>query len=701
MHRDLKPSNILLTADGVPKVSDFGLAKLLDADSGRTISGEPVGTPSYMAPEQAAGQAKRVGPAADVYALGAILYESLTGRPPFLGESALETIKMVTASEVVAPRKLRAEVPRDLETICLKCLEKRQNDRYPTAVKLAEDLRRFLDGRPILARPVNPAGRLWRWCRRNPKLAGLAATLLLTFAVGTPALLALWLRARADRSRAESEAAISKAVTEFVQSDMLGQASSYNQGTPFTKPDPDLKLRTALDRAAEKIGERFVDQPLVEASIRQTVGETYHQLGLYRQALSHLQRALELRRGILGPGDSDTLLAMKAMGSVYLADGKVSEAEPLLVGAMEGLRKSRDSQHPDVVDAVGLVGLLYYTQGRLAEAENLLTGAREAHLARGGADDPKAIDVTNNLALVYMDQKKLELAEQTLSDVQHRSQRVLGAEHPVTLIAKQNLSDVRLRIGEKDEAARSLIEVIASQRKVIGPKHPETLQSMVQLGLLYASRGAFENAEPLLSEALAGCREALDRNHETTVAAIAGLLNVYVSKKDIKRLGLFLVEAAEITRAGWGLDHPSSAWANLSAGRFFLGQRDYAKAERYLHDGLTCWRKRYPGHRERYSYELQYGVSLLAQRKCAEAQSPLLEGYNGLRPDRENAPTRDNADLGWLIQQVCRLRDANGKPMSETILAIIRKDANVEAIVLDLQFPAEPFARPETVARRR
>ena len=107
VHRDLKPSNILLTADGVPKVSDFGLAKLLDADSGRTISGEPVGTPSYMAPEQAAGQAKRVGPAADIYALGAILYESLTGRPPFLGESALETIKMVTASEVVAPRRLR------------------------------------------------------------------------------------------------------------------------------------------------------------------------------------------------------------------------------------------------------------------------------------------------------------------------------------------------------------------------------------------------------------------------------------------------------------------------------------------------------------------------------------------------------------------------------------------------------------------
>jgi len=205
VHRDLKPSNVLLTAEGVPKVSDFGLAKLLDADSAPTLSGQVLGSPSYMAPEQAGGHSKEVGPAADIYALGAILYHSLTGRPPFLGGSAIETLNLVVSTEVVSPRRLRPDVPRDLETICLKCLEKEPQKRYASALALADDLRRFLDGRPIDARPLGPWERSWRWCRRNPKLAGLAAALLLTFALGTPTLLWLWVRARFEQSRAETE----------------------------------------------------------------------------------------------------------------------------------------------------------------------------------------------------------------------------------------------------------------------------------------------------------------------------------------------------------------------------------------------------------------------------------------------------------------------------------------------------------------
>ncbi len=202
VHRDLKPSNVLLSSDGTPKIGDFGLAKLLGDDSARTISGEVLGTPSYMAPEQAEGRSRDVGPAADIYALGAILYHALTGRPPFLGASAVETMKLVTSTEAVPPRRQRPEIPRDLETITLKCLEKDPRGRYPDAAALADDLRRFLEGRPIAARPVGPLGRFWRWRRRNPPLAATAAALLLTFIFGTPALLGLWLRARADRASA-------------------------------------------------------------------------------------------------------------------------------------------------------------------------------------------------------------------------------------------------------------------------------------------------------------------------------------------------------------------------------------------------------------------------------------------------------------------------------------------------------------------
>ena len=320
VHRDLKPSNILLASDGVPKVGDFGLARLLDADSKHTISGEPVGTPSFMAPEQAAGQASRAGPEADVYALGAILYQSLTGRPPFLGESSLETLKLVISADVVAPRRLRPDVPRDLETICLKCLEKEPQKRYPSALALADDLERFLGHRPILARPVGPAGRLFRWGRRNPRVAGLSAAVLLCLVAGTAVSIVLAIRAttaeaatRKERDRAQQQAEISTAVKQFLERDLLSQASVFNQSTLFKSPDPDLKVRTALDRAAAMIGDRFAGKPVVEASIRQTVGETYSQLGLFREALPHLKRALELRRSATGLTDPETLLAMKSL----------------------------------------------------------------------------------------------------------------------------------------------------------------------------------------------------------------------------------------------------------------------------------------------------------------------------------------------------------------------------------------------------
>ncbi len=207
VHRDLKPSNILLMHDGSPKIADFGLAKLLGDDAARTISGQVLGTPSYMAPEQAEGRSRDVGPAADIYALGAILYHALTGRPPFLGASAMETMKLAVSTEAVPPRHQRPEIPRDLETITLKCLEKDPRRRYAEATALALDLRRFLEGRPIAARPVGPLGRAWRWCRRNPPLAATAAALLLTLVFGTPVLFSLWLRARADRAPAPRKTA--------------------------------------------------------------------------------------------------------------------------------------------------------------------------------------------------------------------------------------------------------------------------------------------------------------------------------------------------------------------------------------------------------------------------------------------------------------------------------------------------------------
>jgi predicted Ser/Thr protein kinase len=213
IHRDLKPANVLLTSDGVPKITDFGLAKRLDGEAAPPQSGTILGTPSYMAPEQI-GDQKPVGRTADVYALGAILYELLTGRPPFKGEGPMDTVLHVLYEEPVPPSRLQRGVPRDLETICLKCLSREPGRRYLTAAVLADDLRRFLDSRPIHARPVGNVARAWKWARRRPGLAAMLASLLLVTGLGfagvTGALvfaLAGWQEAEEQQQRANSERA--------------------------------------------------------------------------------------------------------------------------------------------------------------------------------------------------------------------------------------------------------------------------------------------------------------------------------------------------------------------------------------------------------------------------------------------------------------------------------------------------------------
>jgi serine/threonine-protein kinase len=202
IHRDLKPANVLMAVDGTPKITDFGLAKTLEEHTGQTYSGTILGTPSYMAPEQAEGRVEDIGPRSDVYSLGAVLYELLTGRAPFKAGSVLDTLEQVRTMEPVAPIQFAPSVPRDLETIALKCLQKDPARRYDTAIALAQDLGRFLAGEPILARPISSSERLWRWCRRNPRVAllsGLVVLAVLAWAT-TTSVLAIRIKDQKDKT---------------------------------------------------------------------------------------------------------------------------------------------------------------------------------------------------------------------------------------------------------------------------------------------------------------------------------------------------------------------------------------------------------------------------------------------------------------------------------------------------------------------
>ncbi len=332
VHRDLKPANVLLTADGTAKVTDFGLAKF-DEDSGQTQSGQVLGTPNYMAPEQAEGRTD-VGPAADVWALGAVLYDLLTGRPPFAGSSVVDTLGMVRTREPVPPGRLAARVPRDLETICLKCLQKDPARRYPSAAALADDLDRFRAGEPIRARPASAAEKAWRWARRNP--VGAAALLLAAVVlVGGPVV--SWrmyelagseraARAQAEQDR-DAKAAALKAEEAAKAEAVKGGAAAHNQRNHSLKT-----IRTVLLSVDDMMRDRASLAPvrlkILEAMLKE----------LNEVKVIAARDPFQTEDGrVLSPArmaNQNEAVGRSRIGETFLRAGKVDEAGPWLAEAL-------------------------------------------------------------------------------------------------------------------------------------------------------------------------------------------------------------------------------------------------------------------------------------------------------------------------------------------------------------------------------
>jgi tetratricopeptide (TPR) repeat protein len=423
VHRDLKPANVLVSADGVLKITDFGLVKWLDlagtgGEGERTPTGALLGTPAYMSPEQAAG-GREVGPATDVYALGVVLYELLVGRPPFQGDSMLEVLQRVAAETPVALRRLRSSVPRDLETICLKCLEKDPRKRYPSAAALAEDLRRFQAGESIRARPAGVVERFGRWCRRRPLVAGLSAGLVAVFLAGFGGVTHQWLAA--DRERQRAEEGFRKAKQAVDECFLRATEDPALQGPAMARVRK-LLLETTLPYYQDFLTRRGSDPAL-----KREAAETYARVGTINLDVGQKMDALtafeeshrlweELHAGSRDPAVAGGLASsLEGLARAERVLGRRNEAlhnfetardirEQFVLGAEE---QTAPEPQRALAATCRSIGALHHEAGRRNEAFRFYEQARtvlDKLIAEDAWNPTLAYDLvltTNNLGLLH------------------------------------------------------------------------------------------------------------------------------------------------------------------------------------------------------------------------------------------------------------------------------------------------------------
>jgi len=550
LHRDIKPANVLVSTDDVepvPKVIDFGVAKALHQRLTErpmyTEVGQLVGTLEYMSPEQAELVTWDIDTRSDVYALGVLLYVLLAGSTPLdagtlrsapLSETlrlirevdpekpsmrlarAGESLPGLAAARSSDPARLGRELRGELDWIVMKALEKDRARRYDSASALARDVERHLQHEPVEACPPTRRYRLGKFLRRHRVEAGAAAAglVLLVAAVAV----STWQAVRA--TRAERTAA---AVSGFLQNDLLGQADLANQPGEGAGRDPDVKVRTLLERAARSIEGKFPDEPLTEAAIRLTIGKAYWALGRYPDGQRQLERAAELHAQHLGADHPVTLGSKSSLAYLYGAQGRFELAEPLSEEVVRGRTARLGSDHPDTLVSKNNLAQVYRSQRKLQQAEPLYLEVVRADTATLGADHRETLRARTNLAALYRDQGRFDEAERVYQEVVRVQTSKLGVDHPDTLVAKNGLAAAYRGLGRREDAEALFREVAEARTATLGADHPDTLTTKNNLALVYLAEKRYELAEPLFREVVEASRLRLGPTHPDTLQRMQNL----------------------------------------------------------------------------------------------------------------------------------------------------------------------------------
>ncbi|MEM6794862.1 MAG: serine/threonine-protein kinase [Acidobacteriota bacterium] len=654
IHRDLKPSNILVTAEGFPVLLDFGIAKLLAEPEGvdssvRTIDGLRFLTPAFASPEQVLGE--RLTTSTDLYSLGVLLYALLAGRPPYDfaslepkalyeaicerrppppsqslkgGEEDRENTRAIARARGAGVSALRQRLKGDLDTLTMKALRKKPEERYPTVAALAEDIDRTLSHRPISARPESAGYRFAKLVRRHPYGAAATAALLLAIALGVMATLRATWQAREQRDRAQASMTEAERVTDFMV-DLFGFAS------PETSLGQEVTAAEVLDLGAERIALLLDGQPVSRSRLLRAMGQAYHGLGRYERASELLTASIEERQRADGRRHPEVAESLLDLASAQIGQGATGAAGKTLAECLTTCERLGEEAEPVRASALNLLAEVRQRQGRIEEAEDLFRQALTLHTRVRGADHLVTLESRNDLGEILAERGRMAEAHELFRRVLEGQRAQLSPVHPDVVKTLNNLATAQLATGELEAAEGSMRQVVAARRQLYAEEHPHVALAYSNLGQVLSSQGDHEEALEWLEPAL----ELSVRHYGADHPRVADLTyNLGFVLEELGRLDdaeRRMQEALTLRRAAHGPNHPAVAQSLVAIAGLHHRMGRTADAIADARESLRILGEALPEDDYRQSSpQLQLGLLLTAAGRCDEA-GPLLERAEALR----------------------------------------------------------------------